>query len=217
MYGVTFESGNVKAHTFKDWGLFLSSFDIGEATPKTEYVDIVGGDGSIDLTEAYGRVFFKDRTHTIKLQNLDDDLRWSEKLDEITSFLHGRLFKITADYNPLWYYYGRVEVNKYATSKRLATITLKAVCEPYKYKQYKTIIDEDINGITEINCLNSRMVITPTFKVSNAMNFSFNNKQYSLQADTETIYPDVLLNEGSNIFVFEGEGNVNISYQEGTL
>lgn len=217
MYGVIFDDGNVKIHTFNDWGLLLSSFDVGEATPKTEYVDIVGGDGTIDLTEAYGRVFYKDRTHTIKFQYLDDKLRWTEKLDEIMSFLHGRTFKITPDYSPQWYYYGRVEVNKYATSKRLATITLKAVCEPFKYKQYKTIVNEDIDGKTEINCLNSRMVVTPTFKVSQAMNFIFKDKQYSLQADTETIYADITLDEGSNILEFDGVGNVSISYQEGRL
>lgn len=217
MYGVTFDDGKSKIHTFEDWGLFLSSFSIGEATPKTEYVDVVGGDGSIDLTEAYGRVFYKDRTHTITFQDLDDKLRWTDKLDEITSFLHGKVFKITPDFNQAWYYYGRVEVNKYATSKRLATITLKAVCEPYKYKQYKTIVNEQINGKTEVNCLNSRMVVTPTFKASKAMNFKFNDNQYSLQADTETIYADILLNEGSNIFEFDGEGIVNISYQEGIL
>ena len=217
MYGVTFDDGSNRIHSFRDMGLLLSSFDVGEASPKTEYVDIVAGDGTIDLTEAYGRVFFDDRTLTISFQDLDDNLRFTEKLDKITSFLHGKTFKIIPDYNVYWYYYGRVEVNKYSTSKRLATITLKCTVEPYKYKIHDTIINEDISGKTELNCVNARMPVTPTFTVSTAMNFTFKDKSYSLQANTETIYADIVLDEGDNLFEFDGEGNVNIEYQEGRL
>lgn len=214
--GVTFETENKKVHTFEDWGLLLSSFSIGEATPKTEYVDIVGGNGTLDLTEIYDHIFYKDRTHTITLTCLDDEVRFTSKLDEITAFLHGRKFKITCDFNKDWYYVGRVEVNKYATSKRLGTITLKAVCEPFKYKQYKTIINEAINGVTEVNCVNSRMDVVPVFRASAPMTFKFNGNQYALD-DDDTIYNDIFFKEGNNIIEFTGQGNVTISYQEGTL
>lgn len=217
MNGIMFEIDGIKKHTFEDWGLLLSSFSIGEATPKTEYVDIVGGNGTLDLTEIYGQIFFKDRTHTIVLTSLDDELRFTDKLDEITAFLHGRKFKITNDFNNEWYYVGRVEVNKYATSKRLGKITLKCVCEPYKYKQHKTIIVEAINGTdVEVACPNSRMEVVPTFRASTNMNFKFNNNTYAI-SDNDTIYNDIIFGEGNNIIKVTGNGTITISYQEGTL
>lgn len=217
MYGITLDDGKNKIHTFNDWGLFLSSFDIGEAVPKTTYVDITGGDGTLDLTEVYGRVFYKDRTHTIVLSDLDTNLRWEDKLDLIMAYIHGKTFKITADYNKMWYYIGRIEISKYATSKRLGKITLKCVCEPYKYKQYKTIISSEVNESTDVICPNSKMVVTPTFKADSLMDFTYNGVTYPLQKDVETIYEDIQFIEGNNELIFNGNGNVVISYQEGTL
>lgn len=217
MFGVQFDDGNKKIHSFYDWGLLLSSFDVGEATPKTEYVDIVGGDGTLDLTEAYGRIFFDDRTVTITFQYLDDDLRFTGKLDTLTAYFHGKTFKITPDYNSKWYYYGRIEVNKYATSKRLGTITLKATCEPYKYKSYETVISKAINGTLEINCHNSRMPVSPTFLAPNGATFTFGGEEFTLQPNTEMAFEKVVLEKGDNVLIFKGNGNVKISYQEGTL
>ena len=215
--GITFESNGIKKHTFEDWGLFLSSFSIGEATPKTEYVDIVGGNGTLDLTEIYDHIFYKDRTHTIVLTSLDDELRFTSKLDEITAFLHGRKFNITTDFNSDWYYVGRVEVNKYATSKRLGQITLKCVCEPFKYKRYKTYVSEIVNGTDiEVVCPNSRMEVVPTFRANTNMTFEYNGATYTL-TDDDTIYNDIFFTEGNNILKVTGNGTITISYQEGTL
>ena len=47
-YGVTFDD---RIHTERDWGLKLLSVYIPMPDPKTQTIDISGGDGSIDLTE----------------------------------------------------------------------------------------------------------------------------------------------------------------------
>ena len=52
--GISFDN----IHSFYDLNLILSGVEITPAKPKTNYVDIVGGDGSIDMTEAHGDVKF---------------------------------------------------------------------------------------------------------------------------------------------------------------
>ncbi len=213
-HGVEFKIGD-KIHHSNEWGLLLSSFDMGFASPKTEYVDIVGGNGKIDLTEVYGEIFYEQRKGTIEFACLDS-VRFDETLDKIQSFLHGKECHITVYYDTLFYYVGRVSVNKYKTSKALATITLSITAEPYKLKQYETIIDADITEEAEINCLNDRMECVPTFITDAPMNFTFKGVSYAVEAG-ETVFADIVLTEGSNIFKVTGNGNIKVKYQEGRL
>ena len=48
--GVTF---GIK-HSYEDFGLILSSKEIGLPTPKTESVSVIGRNGDLDLTDAFG-------------------------------------------------------------------------------------------------------------------------------------------------------------------
>ncbi|MDO4377980.1 MAG: hypothetical protein Q4C64_02355 [Erysipelotrichia bacterium] len=213
--GVTFAGGNTSMHSYDDWGLLLSSVDIGIPSIKTEYVDIIGGSGTIDLTEVYGEVFYDDRNITMNFTALDDKLRWTDKLDIITAYLHGKTFKITFDNNKAWYFIGRVSLDKYTSSKRLAKIVLKAVCEPYKLKQDKTIVKRQISGKTNIKCVCARMETIPTFTVSSPMTMKFNNSTYSLSNTVK--YSDIVFVQGDNDLEFDGSGQVTITYQEGTI
>lgn len=213
--GVTFTNGNTSIHSFDDWGLLLSSVDIGMPSIKTEYVDIVGGNGTIDLTEVYGQIFYDDRNITMNFIALDDILRWTDQLDIITAYLHGKTFKITLDNNKAWYFNGRVSLDKYTTSKRLSKIVLKAVCEPFKLKQDKTIVKRQISSKTVVKCVCSRMETIPTFTVSSPMTMIFNNSTYSL-SDTVK-YSDVVFTEGDNNLEIDGSGELTITYQEGTI
>ena len=47
-------------HSFHDLNLILAPFVPTPAEPKEKYIDITGGDGSLDMTEALGEVKFKD-------------------------------------------------------------------------------------------------------------------------------------------------------------
>ena len=57
MKGVKF--GHI--HSYSNLNLILSEVSIQPATPKTNYIDVPGADGSIDQTAALGEVRFNDR------------------------------------------------------------------------------------------------------------------------------------------------------------
>ena len=48
-------------HSYDDFSLILTSKTIGTPTPKTEIIDIPGGDGVLDLTEFFGEVKYNNR------------------------------------------------------------------------------------------------------------------------------------------------------------
>ena len=65
MKGITF--GNY--HSYDDFGLILSSKEIGSPEPKIITIDVEGGDGVLDFTEFAGEKKFKNRTLTFHFQN----------------------------------------------------------------------------------------------------------------------------------------------------
>ena len=80
--GVTFAD---KIHTERDWGLKLLSVYIPMPTPKTQLVDIPGGDGNIDLTEINGRPAYSDRQGVeLVFDLMDGDYKiWFLKYSEV--------------------------------------------------------------------------------------------------------------------------------------
>lgn len=54
-------SDNVALETYNDFGLLLSPFELEIPEIQTNYIDVVGRDGSIDLTEILGQVNYKNR------------------------------------------------------------------------------------------------------------------------------------------------------------
>ena len=215
-HGVLFDINEVRRHTSEDWNIVLSSFDIEYPKPKTTYVNIEGANGSLDLTEAYGKIFFNDRKLTIVL-TCKDEIRFDDTLNKIVAFLHGKVAKITPYFDSDYYFYGRVTINKYATSKILGTITINANCEPYKYKQDISVTTRTITDRLAVNFKSDRMESVPTFKSDTEMRFEYNGGSYVLPRNQETIYPDIVFTEGDNFIVFIGNGIVSVEWQEGAL
>ena len=120
-------------NSFYSYGLILSQQEIGVPPVKTKTIDIEGAQGSIDMTEAFDEVFYKDRTLTFTFSIVTDILGWDVIRTKIGNELHGRKMKIQIYSDMGKYYIGRCFVDKYQSSKTLGTIIIKCTCEPFKY------------------------------------------------------------------------------------
>lgn len=127
MKGIKFDD----IHSYYDLGLILSDCSISPATPKTNYINIPGADGSLDLTEALGEVKYNDRTGKLVFSVLPTD-DFEEKKSEISNFLNGKRFKITLDKDPDWYYQGRCSINSWKCDKKVGQITVDLKLQPFK-------------------------------------------------------------------------------------
>ena len=129
-------------HSFRDLNLVLAPFDYTPAVPKTNFIDIPGGDGSIDATEADGTIHYQDREFTFIFSVMPGDkLTFEERQTVVARALHGKRFEIVLDKDPEYFWRGRVWIDEYASNKRLRQIAIVARVSPYKVKKQK------VNGV----------------------------------------------------------------------
>ena len=214
MKGIWFDD----IHSFDDLNLVLSKVNIPPAAVKTNYVDIPGGDGTIDLTETFGKVRYKDRecdfTFTV-LPQYD----FEEKKREVANLLNGKRFKITLDKDPDYYWVGRCFVNEYASKKNLHQIVVGATVAPYKLKQELTKVTIPANNGRRVvvNVWNERKTALPTITCTAATYLAINGV-VALDVNQGTTQKlSVELTEGSNEITAQSVWPIVITYQEGAL
>lgn len=235
MLGVTIEVDNIKKHTWKDWHLKWCNIVISSAEPKTNYIDVPGMDGQLDLSEALtGDIQYKNRSLTLKFETNGDFIKWSIISSEIMNFLHGRKAKITLDTDLGFYYIGRLTLASTKEDYFYGELTLTGDVEPYKYeitsstdnwlwdtfsfengiiRDYKDLV---VSETLQLIIKGRRKIIYPKITASAAMSVKLNNKTYNLNVGENIMY-DMPLKEGYNILIFTGNGTVSIDYRGGSL
>ena len=209
-------------HSFDDLDLILSACEIPPAEPKTTYVDIPGGDGSVDLTEAIGEVKFSDRdcSFTFTMNPMGDlsVSAWEEKKTEVSNLLNGRECKITLDKDEDFYYQGRCAVDSYMSDRRLRQIVVSAKVKPYKYKQNATSVTIELSSTPKtINIANSRKSVVPSIICTKDNTVvAFGGATFNLSAGTHKVL-DIQFVEGNNAVTVSGTGTVTFKFQEAEL
>lgn len=206
-------------HSFYDLNLVLAPFVPVPAQPKTNYIDLVGGDGSLDLTEAHGEVKFYDRDFTFTFTvHPSDEMTFDEKVTQVSNALNGKKCKITLDRDDCYYWEGRCTVDRYLQDKRLKQIVVKATVKPYKMKQNKTVSIFALTSTEQtVNIMNGRKMVVPEITCSaDNTKVSFGSLTTTLSAGTHKVL-DFQLKHGVNMFKVSGTGTIKFEYQEGEL
>lgn len=213
MKGMTFDG----VHTYKDLHMVLSSVSIPPAIPKTNFIDIPGGDGSVDLTEALGEVRYSNRedvAFTFTVFPQDD---FEEKKRQVSNFLNGKRFaRIILDKDPNYFWTGRCAVNEYASDKNLHKIVVGANLAPYKTKVTQTVITVPAGEKVVRTLENSRKSVVPTITCTAPATIIFEGGTYTINAGTHQL-SNLLLKEGGNTVTVTSDESVKFTYQEGDL
>lgn len=207
-------------HSNADLHLIQQKITVGPAVPRTSYVQVPGADGSIDLTEALGTVNYDDRelAWTFALYPGDD---WAERRRKVSNAINGIACRITPDGEGGWYYDGRVVVDEYANDKMLCTITVKAICRPWRYKSTITVISrEDLDtAYKQLSLPNERRPVVPTITVAQDTTLLWGRNVVAISAGTHR-RADICLQAGPNMLqakVANGPGSIIVEYQEACL
>ena len=207
------------AATFNEWGVYLSSIDLGDPKPKEIYVEIPNGDGALDLTEALtGDVHYESRpiemVFTIKPETYSVQLA-----RRIRSFLNGQRRIIRWDDEPGYHLIGRCATTLQKDGV-LWLLTVRATCQPWLYVNEPTTRNVTMGaaGTITLNLQNERKRVIPTIVTSAAVTVVFDGTSTSLNAGTHRV-TNIALSYGDNLLTITGaEGTtVLFEYQEGAL
>lgn len=206
--------------TFDDWGLILTSFDMGVPSPKTNYVDIPYGDGSIDLTQALtGQTNYSNRTGSFTFDLLELPQDRQSLINEITNYLHGRVFDLILPDEPQYVYRARLSVSSIKTSMILNKLVVDVVSEPYKLKLEDTVRNVVVTDVVQtITCSNERMRVVPKITTDEEITIVFKYQTITVNAGAHNL-SGIVFTEGDNELKISGTvgAKVEIRYREGLL
>lgn len=211
MKGIWFDD----VHSHEHLNLVLSKISIPPAAAKTTYVNIPGGDGSVDLTEALGEVKFKDRncTFTFTVFPYED---FEEKKKYISNLLNGKRCKIILDKDPEYYWVGRCSINNYESDKNLHKLVVGATVAPYKLKTRLTEVTAPSGDLVSVTLENGRKTVIPTITTSAGAKITFEGNTFDVNAGTHTIL-NIALKFGKNSMLVTSNDTVTFKYREGDL
>lgn len=215
MQGISF--GNY--HSFNDLRLILATKTIGTPSPKTETIDIPGGDGVLDLTEYFGDTKYGNRNLTFEFSTMVPRSEFMSAFSVVQNALHGKRMQITLDDDPEWYYTGRISVSEWKAEKNIGKLTIDCDCEPYKKQTSPTVITKAVNGTDNIVLTNSRKRTVPEVVIASGsgLNIVFGTGNvWDLGSGSFTL-PELELVEGENTVTVTGTGTITFTYQQGKL
>lgn len=183
----------------------LDGYTLSPPEPKTYTVDIPGGNGIIDLTEAFaGDVVYNQRkqSFTFALIDMKTERTFEEAKTQVSNFLHGRKYEYRLTWDPDYTYTGRFSVSEYThdayPSGILGYIKIDVEADPYKSKGLKTYNVNAIGG-RMFRLESGRKPVHPKIDTSQACTIVFDGKQTVVPAGSY-ILNDVLFHDGFNDF-----------------
>lgn len=235
-HSITFGDKN----TYEDWHIVPSSRPLFAPPPvKTNYVDVPGANGKLDLTDSLnGHAVYDNRTGSIEFIVLNGYGEWQNRYSEICNYLHGKTMKAILEDDPAWYYEGRFSVNQWASEKDWSRITIDYDVHPYKKEMVDSVeewkwdpfdleegIVREFNGITveggkTIEVTGSYETISPLITVNstdgNGMDIIYDGITYHLY-DGANKNPNMILAKTARPMIIQGNGTVTILYRGGSL
>lgn len=211
MQGVTF--GNF--HSYHDFGFFLASIEDIPPDVQENYVTVPYRNTLLDMTEAFGKITYKERKPRYKFAVIQDG-NWDDIIRKVSDAIHGKRMKIAYDRDPDYYLIGRARVNNFESKKSIGTVTIDAVCDPFKYRSEITAVTFAVNGEREIMLANDRMVVYPKVSTTAEMQVVQGDDSHSfgVVSNHQSL---IRLSEGENPLTLNGNGEITFIYQEGAL
>ena len=206
-------------HSWNDFQLILATKTIGTPQPKTETIDIPGGDGVLDLTEFFGETKYKNRNLSFEFSSMVIPSDFMSLFSMVQDALHGKKLPIILDDDPGWQYIGRISVSEWKVDRNIGKLTIDCDCEPYKYQIRPTVVTKSISGTLNFTLPNSRKRVVPEVKVTSGsgLTVTFGSGSVWTLASGSYLLPELELTEGDNPVTVTGTGTITFTYTQGKL
>ena len=216
---VTFGTYN----SITNFDLIMGDITIGSPEPQILSVDIPFRDGTLDETDYFGIVHYKNRKLTIPFY-IPYGNNYQAVYTNVMNLIHGKRFQIWLSNDTDWFYEGRVTVGDCALSDVSGYwgFTVTCDCDPYRYSLFEKTVSVSSSG-TSVSITIGRKYVCPYFswpdsgigyiKVTDP-----NNNTYTIYKDTgydPSLIIGALDNTTIKIATPSGSTNVTITYKRG--
>lgn len=218
-------------HTWKDWHL-IPAYPPVIPPPKvrTNYVDIPGTNGSLDVSEMLtGYPMFENRTGSMQFVFLSAEFGSSRDMyTEMLNTLHGRNVKVILTDEPEYFYEGRVSVKEYSVARDHSEFSFDYTFAPYKIQTHASpgYKDLDVDGerVIKINIGTSLMRVVPTISVTANEDMTAVLERPGKAPVTVTLvhnaslrYPGLTIGPGGGKLTVTGTGVISLDIRGGSL
>lgn len=200
----------------KNYGLIVAPYEIPMPPAKTDYVEVPGRDGSLDMTEALGTVRYGDRVINITMYAVGS---YRSRLFEFVNLLHGQRMYIVFDKDIGYTYNGRIDVNGITKQDGYCEISVTVTAEPYKLEENDTTVT--VSGSGRAYLVNGKMPVVPTVKTTEETSLTFasngQNITVTLSAGEHIIPQLYLASNDSKRVTIASFGTTTFSFKKGWL
>ena len=200
-----------------DYGLIVAPYAIPIPEPQTNFVEIPGRDGTLDLSEAFGTIRYADRVIPLTLYCRAP---FDALISTFAADVHGRRMNMIFDRDPTYYYDARITVEDVERHAGYCELSLKCRAKPYKLEHFETTITILPAGNATVTLTNTRMPVVPTIAVSAGMTLTFTiaGVGYTINlAAGSHVVPSLVLMEGDTEIGITGTGSITFTYRKGAL
>lgn len=198
-------------YSVDDYRAIMNYARITTPTVKENYVDIPGGNSSLDLTEAVSGVTFNDGQISFKFTFFKEEDRSRMRND-----LHGRKLQIVLEREPEYFYDGRLFCRDGDYTGCIFELYINARVAPYKQEKQMTLHMEEITAAKDILLDNDRMPSIPVITVEGNIRLTYGGIGVQLSDGVYTI-PEITLLDGLNRIHAEGKGSIKLQYRKGKI
>lgn len=207
------------ASTWHDWRLTLTAKDVTPPEPKTNYIQLDGMHGTLDLSEALtGEVAYNDRTVSATFWTSEGTYQERERaLHSIITALHGKRVQIIEPDDPEHYFLGRVTVKVEARTAVYLEFSIEAICDPWRYaiEETQRLVEVDDEIVAVVNNPGVKS-LCPEVLVTGEVTLVYGGSTVTLTEGSYKI-ADLRLGHGINLITCSGSGSVTFIYREATL
>lgn len=162
----------------------LDGYTLSPPDPKTYTVDIPGGNGVIDLTEALaGDVVYKNRSQSFTFACIDPSTSFESVKTELSNFIHGRYYDYTMTMDPGYTYHGRFTLSSYShevyANGFVGTFKMDVDAKPYKTKE-KCVYKLNATGGKWYSFESGRRPVHPTLECTETCFITWKDKEYTI-------------------------------------
>lgn len=126
-----------------EFGLYLPEYSIPAPVPQTKFINVIGRDGAVDLSNAFGSVHYNSREWNLDFKHFDP-VNWHTISSSVFNAIHGKRLDFTFDDDPNYHWTGRFIVQDYTSKNGCGTLKVRVMADPFKYKNTQTTVSSSV-------------------------------------------------------------------------